>query len=77
MRIYLPGYNTSYLNPGIYNIRALIALTKINFWENWNSNFVQLNTMTIFTTLYEIMGITGGEIYLRFKDGATVGKEKS
>ena len=28
--------------------------------------------MTIFITLYEIMGITGGEIYLRFKAGATV-----
>ena len=28
--------------------------------------------MTIFPTLYEIMGITGGEIDLRFQAGATV-----
>ena len=27
--------------------------------------------MTIFTIVYDIMGITGGEIYLRFNAGAT------
>ena len=41
-------------------------------WDNRNGNFVQLNLMTIFTTLYEILGITGGEIDLGFKAGAIV-----
>ena len=33
--------------------------------------------MTIFTTLYDIMGITGGEIYLRFNAGSTLYVDKS
>ena len=45
---------------------------KNQFWDNRNGNFIQLNLMTICTTLYEILGITGGEIDLRFKAGATV-----
>ena len=69
----------SYVSFKLWNVQRLSAsnFNKNQFWDNQNSNFVQLNIMTIFTTLYEIMGITGGEIYLRFKDGATVGKEES
>ena len=70
MRFYLPGSHTSDLNLGMYNVWALLTLTKNQFWENLNGNFVKLNTMTIFITLYEILDITGGEINLRFKAGA-------
>ena len=72
MGLYLTGSNTIASNLGIYNVWALIILTKIDFWENQNGNFVQINLMTIFITLYEVLGITGGEIDLRFKAGATL-----
>ena len=69
----------SYVTFKPWNVQRLNAnnFIKYEFWETWNVNFVQLNIMTIFPTLYEIMGITGGEIYLRFKYGATVGKDES
>ena len=64
----------SYVSFKSCNVQHLSAnnFNKNQFWENWNGNFVQLNLMTIFTTIYEILVITGGEIDLRFKDGATV-----
>ena len=57
-----------------WNVQRLSAnnFNKNQFWENRNDNFVQLNLMTIFTTAYDILGKTGGEIYFRFKAGATV-----
>ena len=78
---YIPAINIDilfarilYVNFKPWNVQRLSAnnFNKNQFWENWNGNFVQLNLMTIFTTLYEILGITGGEIYLRFRAGATV-----
>ena len=64
----------SYVSFKPWNVQRLSAnnFNKNQFWENRNGNFVQLNIMTIFTTLYEILGITGGEIDLRLKAGATV-----
>ena len=64
----------SYVSFKAWNVQRLSAnnFNKKQFWENWNGNFVQLNIMTIFTNLYEILGKTGGEIYLRFKAGATI-----
>ena len=64
----------SYVSFKLWNVQRLSAsnFNKNQFWDKQNSNFVQLNLMTIFTTLYEIMGITGGEIDLRFKAGAPV-----
>ena len=78
---YIPAINfeilsarISYVSFKSWNVQRLRAnnFNKNQFWENRNGNFVQLNIMTIFTTLYEIMGITGGEIDLRFKAGAPV-----
>ena len=64
----------SYVRFNPWNVQRLSAnnFNKNQFWENRNGNFVQLNIMTIFTTLYYILGITEGEIYSRFKAGSTV-----
>ena len=64
----------SYVSFKPWNVQSFSAnnFNKNQFWENRNGNFVQLNIMTIFTTSYELLGITGGEIDLRFKAGATV-----
>ena len=70
----------SYVSFKTWNVQRLSAnnFNKNQFWENWNRTFVQLNIMAIFTTLYEILGISGGEIYLGFKAGATViGQKKA
>ena len=64
----------SYISFKPWNVQRLSTnyFNKNQFWENRNVNFVQLNIMTIFTTLYEILGKTGGEIDLRFKAGDNV-----
>ena len=64
----------SYVSFKPWNVQRLSAnnFNKNQFRENHNGNFVQLNLMTIFITLYKILGITGGEIYSRFKAGSTV-----
>ena len=69
----------SYVSFKPWNVQHLSAnnFNKNQFWENRNGNFVQLNIMTIFTTVYEIMGIPGGEIDLRIKVGATVVPQKT
>ena len=49
----------SYVSFKTWNVQRLSAnnFNKNQFWENWHGNFVQLNIMTIFTILYEILGI--------------------
>ena len=56
-----------YVSFKYWNVQRLSAnnLKKNQFWENQNGNFVQLDLMTVFTTVYDILGITGAEIYLR------------
>ena len=64
----------SYVSSKPWNVQRLSGnyLNKNQLRENRNGNFVQLNIMTIFITLYEILGKSRGEIYLMFKSGATV-----
>ena len=64
----------SYVSFKSWNVQCLSRnnFNKNKLWENRNGSFFQLNIMTIFTTLYEILGIIGGEMDFRFKAGATV-----
>ena len=51
----------SYVIFSLWNVQQLSTSNfknNLKNWDNQNSNFVQLNLITIFTTLYDILGTT-------------------